>query len=180
MEAVEADTDYELIYEGVVRGHQSAREIWDIIMDATWDWAEPGVLFLDRINEMNNLHYCEVIEATNPCGEQPLPPNGACLLGSFNLTKYVSKDTGTWIFDWNAFKEDIPHVVRAMDNVIDRTIYPLKEQQDEAHDKRRMGLGVTGLANAGELLGFPYASEGFLDSQKTCSKHYVTHVTEPV
>ena len=163
MEAVEADTDYELIYEGVVRGHQSAREIWDIIMDATWDWAEPGVLFLDRINEMNNLHYCEVIEATNPCGEQPLPPNGACLLGSFNLTKYVSKDTGTWVFDWNAFKEDIPHVVRAMDNVIDRTIYPLKEQQDEAHDKRRMGLGVTGLANAGELLGFPYASEGFLE-----------------
>ena len=170
MEALDNDTDYELLFDGVVRGTLSAQMVWDEIMNSTWDWAEPGVLFIDRIQEMNNLWYCETIEATNPCGEQPLPPQGACLLGSFNLVKYLDESDGNYTFNFTQFKKDIPHVVRAMDNIIDRTIYPLKEQSDEAKAKRRMGLGVTALANAGELLGYPYASKEFLNwSEKVFS-----------
>ena len=170
MEALDNDTEYELLFDGVVRGTLSAQMVWDEIMNSTWDWAEPGVLFIDRIQEMNNLWYCETIEATNPCGEQPLPPQGACLLGSFNLVKYLDESNGSYVFNFTQFKKDIPHVVRAMDNIIDRTIYPLKEQSDEAKAKRRMGLGVTALANAGELLGYPYASKEFLNwSEKVFS-----------
>ena len=161
MEAVSSGaTEFNLRFEGQIYNTINPQELWEEIMESTWDWAEPGVLFIDRIKEMNNLSYCEDISATNPCGEQPLPAYGACLLGSFNLTKYLVSFNKA--FDFDQFRKDIHHVVRAMDNVIDRTIYPLKKQEDEAKNKRRMGLGLTGLANAGELLGHPYGSSAFL------------------
>lgn len=164
MEAVQHDRDFDLRWGGKVYKTIRARDLWETIMRSTWDWAEPGVLFIDRINEMNNLYYCETIAATNPCGEQPLPPYGACLLGSFNLTKYIVEgDQPNWrAFDFDQLSEDIFEVVRAMDNVVDRASYPLPEQKREALSKRRMGLGITGLANAAEALGFSYGSPDFL------------------
>lgn len=163
MAAVKADTDFDLVFDGRVYKTVKARALWDEILRSTWDWAEPGILFIDKINRKNNLSYIERIRATNPCGEQPLPPNGACLLGSFNLTQYVGIDKdGFWTFNYEQFKHDIPVVVRAMDNVVDRAVYPLVAQAEEARNKRRMGLGLTGVANAIEALGYPYASAGFL------------------
>ena len=158
MEAVKADEDFDLVFEERVYDTIRARHLWESILRATWDWAEPGVIFIDRVNQMNNLWYMEDISATNPCGEQPLPEYGACLLGSFNLTRYVYRTEDGFSFAWEGLKHDIPSVVRAMDNVIDETTYPLPQQEAEAKNKRRMGLGITGLGNVLGALGIRYGS----------------------
>jgi ribonucleoside-diphosphate reductase alpha chain len=159
MDCLKKGKPFDLKFNDKVYDTINPQMLWDSIMRNTWEWAEPGILFIDTINKKNNLWYAEEIAATNPCGEQPLPPFGACLLGSFNLVKYVDQETRK--FNYDQFVSDVQWVVRSMDNVIDVTNYPLPEQQREAKNKRRMGLGITGVANAIEFMGFPYASPEF-------------------
>ena len=159
MEAVKADGPWELKFNDRVYHTLNARDLWNKIMRATYDYAEPGVIFIDRINQMNNLNYCEQIAATNPCGEQPLPPYGACLLGSVNLARLVRNP-----FEANAemdgakLDEIVRLAIRMMDNVVDASRFPLPQQAEEARNKRRIGLGVTGLADALLMLGLRYGS----------------------
>ncbi len=160
MEAVKADGPWELVFGDRVYHTVQARDLWNRIMRATFDYAEPGVIFIDRINAANNLNYCETIAATNPCGEQPLPPYGACLLGSINLAQLVrdpfSDAAG---LDMDALDDLVRVAVRMMDNVVDASRFPLEAQAREAQAKRRIGLGVTGLADALVMVGLRYGSD---------------------
>ncbi|PKP84056.1 MAG: ribonucleoside-diphosphate reductase, adenosylcobalamin-dependent, partial [Alphaproteobacteria bacterium HGW-Alphaproteobacteria-2] len=161
MAAVQADGPWELHFGGKVYHTLPARDLWNRIMRATYDYAEPGVIFIDRINAMNNLWYAEQISATNPCGEQPLPPYGACLLGSVNLARMVERPfSPDASFDWAALDELVGVAVRMMDNVVDVSRFPLPQQAAEARAKRRIGLGVTGLADALVMQGLVYGSPG--------------------
>ena len=173
MLAVEKDSEFELIHkskpwkDGVQRSDGMwvyrklrARELWDQIMRSTYDHAEPGILFLDRINRDNNLNYCESIEATNPCAEQPLPPYGCCCLGSIDLTKYVSAPFSEKAsFDQGKFAETVRTSIRMLDNVLEVTAWPLEQQRQEAMAKRRVGLGFTGLGDALIMLRLKYDTD---------------------
>jgi ribonucleoside-diphosphate reductase alpha chain len=164
MRAVKEDAPWELKFGGTTFRVVQARELWDKIMRATYAYAEPGVIFIDRINQRNNLHYCETISATNPCGEQPLPPYGACLLGSINMTTLIRNPfEADAELDAAALEELVRIAVRMMDNVVDTSNFPLPQQHHEAKAKRRIGLGVTGLADALIMCEARYGSRRAID-----------------
>ncbi|MEE9300158.1 MAG: adenosylcobalamin-dependent ribonucleoside-diphosphate reductase [Alphaproteobacteria bacterium] len=168
MDAVKEDRSWELKFGGTVYKSLAARDLWEEIMRSTYSYAEPGVIFIDRINRLNNLHYCETIHASNPCGEQPLPPYGACLLGSINLTRLVERP---FEVDARLNLSELDRLtrtaVRMLDNAIDISRFPLAKQSHEARAKRRMGLGVTGLADALIMCGARYGSEDAIKLTET-------------
>ena len=190
MQAVEADTDVELAHraepnadmkhEGAFQRDDGmwvyrkvrARDLWDQVMKSTYDHAEPGILFLDRMNRDNNLNYCELIEATNPCAEQPLPPYGCCCLGSINLTLFVRHPFSNQAeFDFDAFAEVVKVSTRMLDNVLDVTAWPLERQREEAANKRRVGLGFTGLGDALCMLRMRYDTQEAMAMGARISEH---------
>ena len=160
IEAVDADEDWPLHFNDTVHETIRARDLWNAIMEATYEYAEPGVIFIDRVNQLNNLSWLENIAATNPCGEQPLPPYGACLLGSLNLSRFVENPfSDTARLDIESMTACVATAVRMMDNVIDASNFPLEQQRAEARNKRRLGLGITGLGDALIMCGIRYGSE---------------------
>ncbi len=160
MQAVKNREPWELVFDGKVHKTIHAGELWDTIMKSTYDYAEPGFILIDRINDKNNLWYCEDIRATNPCGEQPLPPYGACLLGSINLTRFVKNPfTAKAKVDFDGIADVTRVAVRMLDNVIELSNYPLEQQRQEAKSKRRMGIGITGLADMFIFLKMVYGSD---------------------
>jgi len=159
MAAVAADAEWGLVFGGTLHRTVKARALWDSITRATYDYAEPGVLFIDRINARNNLYYCETISSTNPCAEQPLPPYGACLLGSVNLARLVRDPfTSEARLDGEVLADLVGAAVRMMDDTIDVSGFPLEGQRQEALAKRRIGLGMTGLADALIMCGVRYGT----------------------
>lgn len=160
MEAVTTNADWDLVFDGKIYQTVKAADLWDMIIRNTYDYAEPGVIFIDRINKENNLWFLETIAATNPCGEQPLPPYGACLLGSVNLAKFVyAPFTEQADIDMVQLEKTVRTGVRLLDSVVETSKFPLEAQRKEAIHKRRQGLGITGLADMLFMIGYKYGSD---------------------